>query len=159
MKIKNLIALTATISILSACSSIPSLDSSSPDYRKTMSFKAEPDQAVLYIYRTRLSDFQGTVTSVDIGNEELGIFPNCVHRFELPAGKYNFEPNGFGLFAIEEELDIEMDNGSVNFVELHHNSRIGIPNVSKLTAQTQADFEKVMATDELCVTPIKIISK
>jgi len=157
MKIKNIIASVATLVLLSACSTIPSLDSSSPDYLKTMSFKAEPDKAVLYIYRTKLSDFQGSITSVDIGDVELDIFPNCVHRFELAEGQYNFEPNGFGTFAIEDEIDIELKKGSVNFVELHHTSRIAIPNVSKLLIKTQLDFEKVMATDELCVTPIKII--
>ena len=152
-----MLSVLVSISLLSGCATIPTLDSSSPDYLKTMSFAPEPDKAVLYIYRSRLSDFQGVATSVDIGDVELTIFPNCVHRFELASGSYNFEPNGIGTFAIEEEIDIDMAKGSVNIVELLHKSSIAIPNVSKLIIQDQAELEKVMATDELCVTPIKSI--
>jgi hypothetical protein len=157
MKKTILLSALVSIGLLSGCTSIPTLDSSSPDYLKTMSFDPAPDKAVLYIYRSRLSDFQGLATSVDIGDVELTIFPNCVHRFELASGSYNFEPNGIGTFAIEEEIDIEMAKGSVNVLELHHNSRIAVPNVSKLIIQNQAELEKIMATDDLCVTPIKII--
>ncbi|MGB1199350.1 MAG: hypothetical protein ACPG46_09895 [Thalassotalea sp.] len=157
MKNNKLAAIVTCLAITSGCTSIPSLDSSSPDYLKTMSFQPIEDKAVLYMYRTKLSDFQGAVTTVDIGEVDLAIFPNCVHRFELAAGKYNFEPDGFGTFAIEKEIELELKNGTVNFVELHHTSRIAIPNVSKVMIKTQDDFEKVMATDELCVTPIKMI--
>ncbi len=155
-KVVGILTLLGVV-FLSGCQAIPAVSSNSPDYVKTMSFEPIPDKAVLYIYRTRLSDFQARMTSVDIGKVELTIYPNCVHRFELESGSYNFEPNGIGTFAIEEEIDIDMAKGSVNFVELHHKSRIAIPNVSKLIVRDQAEFERVMATDELCVVPVKVL--
>ena len=126
MKKRIILSALVSVGLLSGCTSIPSLDSSSPDYLKSMSFAPVPDKATLYVYRTKLSDFQGMVTTVDIGEVELEIFPNCVHRFELASGSYDFEPNGIGTFSIEEEISIDMAKGSVNFVELHHTSKYSL---------------------------------
>lgn len=154
---KKLLLPIFILSALSACTTITKLDSSSPDYQKSMSFEPVEGKAVLYMYRTKLSDFRGTITSVDIGDVELSIYPDCMHRFELSSGTYNFEPNGFGTFAIENELDITMEKGSVNFVELRHESNIALPNESTLIKTTKEKTEKVLATDELCIVPIKIV--
>tara|TARA_R110001583_G_scaffold85821_3_gene224882 strand:+ start:15928 stop:16398 length:471 start_codon:yes stop_codon:yes gene_type:complete len=154
---KKLLLPSLLLATLSGCTAIPALDSSSPDFQKSMSFEPVQNKAVLYIYRSKLSDFQGVTTSVDIGEVELSIFPNCMHRFELSAGSYNFEPNGIGAFSIEDELNITMEKGSVNFVELRHESRIAIPNKSSLIKQSKDDANRVLADDELCIVPIKIV--
>lgn len=142
---------------LSGCSSIKLINAQDPDYKKVTNYEAVQDKAVLYIYRTNLSDFQGMTTTVDIGPEELEIFSNMLHRFEVPAGTYNMEPNGIGMFAIEDELDLELEAGGVYFVELRHESRIAIPNKSALLLQTKEDLDKVMASDNLRIAEIKVI--
>jgi len=143
--------------ILSGCSSIKLVNAQDPDYQKITNYEPVQGKAVLYIYRTKLSDFQGMATTVDIGSEELEIFSNMLHRFEIPAGKYSMEPNGIGMFAIEDELDIELEAGSVYFVELRHESRFGIPNKSALLQKTKEDLEQVMASDNLNIAVIKVI--
>lgn len=156
IKLLSIFSILAVLA-LSGCSSIKILNSNTPEYQTVINYTPVPDKAVLYIYRTKLSDFQGQVTTVDIGPTELEIFSNCLHRFEVPAGKYNMEPNGIGTFAIEEELDITLEAGSVYFVELRHTSRFAVPNISALSVHSKEELEKVMASDSLHIVPIKVI--
>ena len=155
-QMKNILLLgLLSVFFLSGCSSIKVLNSNDPEYLTVTEYKPVEDKAVLYIYRSKISDFQGMVTSVDIGPKELDIFSNSVHRFEIPADLYDMEPNGIGMFAIEEELELQMDAGEVYFVELRHTSRFGIPNKHQLLEKTRDELDKVIASDQLLIVPIE----
>ncbi|KZX85384.1 hypothetical protein A3715_17190 [Oleiphilus sp. HI0009] len=158
-KAKSYLAvISAVIAItLSGCSSIKLIQEQDPDYNKVTSYESVEDKAVVYIYRTNISDFKGMATTVDIGKEELEIFDQMLHRFEMPEGIYNMEPNGIGMFAIENELDIELLNGNVYFIELMHESRIAIPNKSSLLLKTKDELNEVMKLEKLRIAEIKVI--
>mgnify|MGYP000703968541 CR=1 FL=1 len=140
--------------LISGCSAIETLPPDTPEYNLVTSFAPVEDKAVLYVFRSKSSDFKLYLTTIDIGDVDLEISPSSVHRFEIPPGQYNMEPDGVGTFSFEEELDVDLKAGEVYFVELKHSARLGVPNKSELLESTESELRSVMEVDKLFIAPI-----
>lgn len=143
-------AIAATI-LTSGCTTIPTAQKGTEEYKELLEFKPVEDKAVIYVYRRLDSDHKGQITTIDIGKEELSTVSNCVVRHIVDGGDFNIEPNGNGLFAIEKELDASFPNGSVKAIELKHTFRIAIPNTSELFLRDIVELKDAIEQDNLCM--------
>lgn len=151
MKMKSAFAAVCVLAMLGGCSTSKILNPVSPQGVKAASFDADSQKGVIYIYRSRTSDFGGFELNVKFNGENVPVLPACFKRVELQPGVVKVEGTHPDLFATQQEITIPLKAGDVKVYEFRPVERFALPGESKLLEVTIDAAKAITADQKLCV--------
>lgn len=157
--LKKILLSIVTVSVLGGCTTIPQVESSSKEATQIKSFSASKDNAVIYLYRDKKSDYGLFELPITIGDDDVMTYSSCYRRIELSPGDWEIEADNPDVFGFEDELTFKATPGKVSFYEYKPIAHFVTPGETKILEKTKEDAISVITTQKLCINPLVKLSK